>query len=140
MRQILVITLLVAALLIHTSVTAKSSQPVVMLEIVGGDTAFTVDIKRNKAWWIVGECRREIPMAQQDSSTRLSSKPLIDRVTLGSRQIRLEQQFRFDLASDPHTVSIYSSVRNGWSPIPVKRNDACTQDTTCRARMELPEC
>jgi len=138
----LLISWLLLAVMALMSVTATASQPVVMLEIEEGDTAFAVDLDKNKAWWLVGECRREIPMAASKSknSQTLSSKPLVDNVSLGSRQIRLEQQFRFDMASDSPTVSIYSSVRNGWSPIPVTRNDMCAQDATCRARLELPEC
>ena len=42
---------------------------------------------------------------------------MVEDVTLGSRQIRLRQQFRFDLASTPPSVSVYSSVRSGWSPV-----------------------
>ena len=68
------------------------------------------------------------------------SRPMVDDVKLGSRQIKLRQQFRFDLASTPPSVSIYNSVRSGWSPVPVQRIDACSSQPDCRARMELPEC
>jgi len=111
-----------------------------MLEILEGDTAFLVETRNKRAWWIVGECRREIQIDPSSSSENLMSRPMVEDVTLGSRQIRLQQQFRFDLASTPPSVSIYSSVRSGWSPVLVQRNTACSLQPDCRARMELPEC
>jgi len=111
-----------------------------MLDVTGGDTAFLLDKRKEKAWWIIGECRRSIPLEASSSSDILMSRPVVEDVTLGSRQIRLRQQFRFDLASTPPSVSVYSSVRSGWSPVPVQRIDACTALPDCRARMELPEC
>ena len=112
----------------------------VMLEILDGDTAFLIDTKKQRAWWVVGECRRIIPLEASSSSEKLMSRPMVEDVTLGSRQIKLRQQFRFNLASTPPSVTIFSSVRSGWSPVPVQRNDACTTQSDCRARMELPEC
>jgi hypothetical protein len=111
-----------------------------MLEILEGDTAFLVETRKKRAWWIVGECRREIPIDPSSSSEKLMSRPMVDDVTLGSRQIKLQQQFRFDLASNLPSVSVYNSVRSGWSPVPVQRNIACSSQPDCRARTELPEC
>ncbi len=126
--------------------TTKSSSPVVMFEVIEGDTAFMINQKAQKAWWIVEECRRPIPIEkpskenQKNSNNSMMSKKIVNDVRLGSRQIRLQQQFRFDLANDSTSVSVFNSVRGGWSPVDVKRNDACLLDTTCRSRMELPEC
>jgi len=121
-----------------------------MVEIIEGDTAFMLNTKAQKAWWIVGECRRPIPIEknsnkslgnpQKPSNNSMMSEKIVKNVRLGSRQIRLQQQFRFDLASDSTSVSVFNSVRGGWSPVDVKRNDACQLDATCRSRMELPEC
>lgn len=133
-----------------TVTLAKSSSPVVMLEIIEGDTAFMINSSANKVWWVVGECRKPIPMENKSKgqakeksknlNKSMMSKKVISDVTLGSRQIRLQQQYRFDLANDSTSVSIFNSVRGGWSSVQVKRNDACRLDTTCRSRMELPEC
>lgn len=121
--------------------TSKNeAQPAVMLEIQEGDTAFWIDTKRDMAWWIVGECRRALPLETNRPLNDVMSRPLVDEVTLGSRQIRLQQQFRFDLASTPPTISVFNSVRSGWSPVPAKRIDACELLLDCRARTELPEC
>jgi len=103
-----------------------------MVEIMNGDTAFMINKKAQKAWWIVGECRRSIPIEKLSKGNR--------KIRLGSRQIKLQQQFRFDLANDSISVSVFNSVRGGWSPVDVKRNDACQLEATCRSRMELPEC
>lgn len=117
-----------------------AAERAVMLEVLDGDTAFLVEPRANRAWWIVGECRREIPLEPDQPLNSLMSRPVVEDVTLGSRQIRLRQQYRFDLASDPASLSVYSSVRSGWSPVPVKRIDACEAKADCRARMGLPEC
>jgi len=117
-----------------------------MVEVMAGDSAFLLNKKAQKAWWIVGECRRPIPIErsskgnQKNSNNSMMSKKIINDVNLGSRQIRLQQQFRFDLASDSTSISVFNSVRGGWTPIDVKRNDACQIDASCRSRMELPEC
>ena len=123
-----------------SSTSENEASGTVMLEILEGDTAFLVETQKQRVWWIVGECRREIPIDPSSSSQTLMSRPMVEDVTLGSRQIKLRQQFRFDLASTPPSVSVYSSVRSGWSPVPVQRNSTCTLQPDCRARIELPEC
>jgi len=116
-----------------------------MLEIIEGDTAFMVDKQAHKAWWIVGECRRPIPLEAKSSSSKnsnksMSSKVISEDVKLGSRHITLEQQFRFNLATPPASVEVYNSMRGGWSSVPVQVNATCSDTATCRSRMELPEC
>lgn len=116
-----------------------------MLEIVDGDTAFLVENEANKAWWIVGECRREIPMDESSSSKEkstnsMTSKVISNDVRMGSRQVELRQQFRFSMASTPVRVDVYNSVRGGWSQIDVKVNETCAIDAACRRLAELPEC
>lgn len=143
MRVIRLISLLVLALGLSraaSSTPKNGANGTVMLEILDGDTAFLVETRKQRAWWIVGECRREIPIDPSSASDNLMSRPMVEDVTLGSRQIKLRQQFRFDLASTPPIVSVYSSVRSGWSPVSVQRNIACAAQPDCRARMELPEC
>lgn len=143
MRVIILISLLVSALGLSGAEAAtpkNGASGTVMLEILEGDTAFLVDQDKKQAWWIVGECRRNIPIEPDSTSNLLMSRPMVEDVELGSRQIRLRQQFRFDLASTPPAISIFSSVRSGWSPVLVERNDACQTQPDCRARMELPEC
>ncbi|WP_409433988.1 hypothetical protein ACJ3XI_05655 [Litorimonas sp. RW-G-Af-16] len=146
MRVFLLISMLVLGLVSQGSVLAGESSAKVMLEIVDGDTAFMIDKKAQKAWWIVGECRRPIPIERntsqkgQSSNKSMMSKKLVKDVRLGSRQISLEQQFRFNLANDPVSVSVYNSVRGGWSPVLVQVNSTCTTDALCASRMELPEC
>ena len=143
MRVIILISLFVLGLGLSGADAAtpkNGASGAVMLEILDGDTAFLVEARTKRAWWVVGECRRNIPITAESTSQTLMSRPMVDDVELGSRQIRLRQQFRFDLASTPPTVSVFSSVRSGWSPVLVKRNDACQTQSDCRARMELPEC
>lgn len=117
----------------------------VMVEIVDGDTSFLVDEKENKAWWIVGECRRAIPMHKVSSSKKksnnsMTSKVISNDVRMGSRQLELRQQFRFSMASTPVRVDVYNSVRGGWSQIDVRVNKTCMIDASCRRLAELPEC
>ncbi len=143
MRVIVLISLLILAfgLSVADATTSENeASGAVMLEILEGDTAFLVETRNKRAWWIVGECRRDIPIDPSSTSEILMSRPMVEDVVLGSRQVQLRQQFRFDLASTPPTVSVFSSVRSGWSPVLVKRNDACQTQFDCRARMELPEC
>ncbi len=116
-----------------------------MIEIVDGDTSFLVDEKINKAWWIVGECRRPIPMAKSSSSKKkstnsMTSKVISNDVRMGSRQVELRQQFRFSMASTPVRVDVYNSVRGGWSQIDVRVKKTCSIDVACRRLAELPEC
>ncbi len=114
-----------------------------LLEIVDGDTAFIVDPGLNKAYWVVGECRREIPMGDQTKSNTaeaMLSRKLSDKVTLGRQQVVLEQQFRFNLTDTPVSVEVYNSVRGGWSKVPVSVNRQCSTNAACLARMELPIC
>lgn len=128
-----------------------SATEAVVLEIIDGETAFRVDEKTNKAWWIVGECQRPIPMEMSKLSSQSSdkksnqsnvllSKVISDDVRMGSRQIALRQQFRFNLANTSATVDVFNSVRGGWSQVPVRVIDACSTKPTCRALAELPEC
>ena len=143
MRVFVLISLLILALgqsIAASSTSENGANDTVMLEILDGDTAFLVETRKKRAWWIVGECRREIPLDPSSTSENLTSRPMVEDVTLGSRQIKLQQQFRFDLASTTPSVFVYSSVRSGWSPVPVQRNIACSIQPDCRARMELPEC
>ena len=128
----------------------NSAQPAsagpVLLEIIDGDTAFAVDQGRGKAWWIVGECRREIPMPDPVAATSagrsalLLSRKMTDDVTIGRRQIALTQQFRFNLTPAAASVEVYNSVRGGWANVPVRVNDACASDAMCQSKMELPDC
>ena len=143
MRVFGLISLLVLALGLSVAASSTSKNEAngtVMLEILEGDTAFLIETKEKRAWWIVGECRREIPMDPSSTSETMMSRLIVDDVTLGSRQIELKQQFRFDLASTTPSVSVFNSVRSGWSPVPVQQNIACSAQLDCRARMELPEC
>jgi len=102
MRVIGLISLLILAfgLSVVALATSENEAPdTVMLEILEGDTAFLVETKKQRVWWIVGECRRDIPIDPSSSSETLMSRLIVEDVTLGSRQIKLRQQFRFDLAS-----------------------------------------
>jgi len=143
MRVFGLISLLILAFglsVVALATSENEASDTVMLEILEGDTAFLVETKKQRVWWIVGECRRDIPIEPSSSSETMMSRLIVEDVTLGSRQIKLRQQFRFDLASTPPSVSVFNSVRSGWSPVPVERNTACTLQPDCRARMELPEC
>ena len=111
-----------------------------MLEIMEGDTAFLIETNEKRVWWIVGECRRAIPLDPSSTSETMMSRLIVDDVTLGSRRIELKQQFRFELASPTPSVSVYNSVRSGWSPVPVQQNTVCSEQPDCRVRMELSEC
>lgn len=139
------ISLVVLAFFAGLSTLAHSAGGAVMLEIIEGDTAFMIDEQAYKAWWVVGECRRPIPLETQasqgkNSNKSMSSKVISEDVKLGSRHIRLEQQFRFNLAKTPASVEVYNSMRGGWSSVPVQVIDTCSAIATCRSRMELPEC
>lgn len=146
MKQRLVITTLIWAGFASLAGLAQSAgTEAVMLEIVDGETAFLVNKDKNKAWWIVGECRQEIPMDQTSSSEKkstnsMTSKVISNDVRMGSRQVELRQQFRFSMASTPVRVDVYNSVRGGWSQIDVKVNETCAIDAACRRLAELPEC
>ena len=143
MRVFGLISLLVLALGLSVAASSTSKNEAngtVMLEILEGETAFLIETNEKRVWWIVGECRREIPIESFSTSENMMSRLIVDDVTLGSRQIELKQQFRFDLASTTPSVSVYNSVRSGWSPVPVQQNIACSAQLDCRARMELPEC
>ena len=130
-----------------------------MLEVIDGDTSFLVDKDANKVWWVVGQCLRPIPIESANTSTisqnsspqdgavtgekptnSMMSKVISNDVRMGSRQLELQQQFRFSMASTPVRVDVYNSVRGGWSQIEVNVNETCTQDATCRRLAELPEC
>ncbi len=142
-------------------VSAKPAKTAVMLEIIDGDTAFVVDKTNNAAWWVVGECRRPIPVEPRKNSQKNIGKNSINTITskiirnntrIGSRQIVLKQQFRFTFqtnqAGTPNglfstpiiNVEVYNSLRGGWSAVPVRQNAQCAYDATCRQRMEAPEC
>lgn len=115
---------------------------VVFLDIPDGDTSFIVDKNNSMAWWVTGECKRPLPLETKNNTKKhiFTSIKSSKNVNMGSRQIKLTQQFRFNLAQSQETVDVYSSVRGGWSSIAVEVNETCAQDQTCRARMELPEC
>lgn len=136
----MLISLVLLAIFAGLSTLAHSARAAVMLEIIDGDTAFMVDEQAFKAWWVVGECRRPIPLEGKTSNKSMSSTVMSEDVTLGTRQIRLEQQFRFNLAKTPASVEVYNSMRGGWSSVPVQVNTTCSATATCRSRMELPEC
>lgn len=146
MRLFVLTSLFVIGSIVGTGSTALAADDVTHLDIIGGDTAFIVDKQANKAWWVKGECRALIPIENSEKSGkppisgRMTSKMMSETVSLGSRQIRLQQQFRFDLATPIPSVDVYSSVRGGWSPVPVQVTTTCTVEMTCRQRTELPEC
>lgn len=146
MRLFVLTSLFVIGSIVGTGSTAFAADDVTHLDIIGGDTAFIVDKQAQKAWWVKGECRAPIPIENSQTSGKplnsapMTSKLMSETVSLGSRQIRLQQQFRFNLATPLPSVDVYSSVRGGWSPIPVQVTTTCTVDMTCRQRTELPEC
>lgn len=126
---------------------ANGQGDTVFLEIADGDTAFLVDKKARAAWWIVGECRRPIPMPKkgqksrsQNNQSMMISEVQSDSVQMGSRQVDLRQQFRFTLDATSPSVEVYNSLRGGWASVPVREVTNCVDDAACRARMVLPEC
>ncbi len=132
------LAVLVTAL--FSSAWAQLSSETIVLDVDGGDTAFALKPGTFEAWWLKGECRVAIPIdIKKSTASSLISEMQTDTVSLGARNIRLSQQFRFDLQSDTIDVSIYSSVRGGWAAVPTKRDRAC-EASACRARTELPEC
>jgi len=65
-----------------------------------------IDEKANKAWWVVGECRRGLPLekpvvSKEKSKNSMTSKMISENVRIGSRPVELRQQFRFNMASVP---------------------------------------
>ena len=146
MRLFVLTSLFVIGSIVGTGSTAFAADDVTHLDIIDGDTAFIVDKQAKKAWWVKGECLIPIPIESSENSGKpsisgqMTSKMMSETVSLGSRQIRLQQQFRFDLATPIPSVDVYSSVRGGWSPVPVQVTTTCTAEMTCRQRTELPEC
>ena len=139
MRVIALILSVGLALLSASSALADRGEPV-GLTVIGGDTAFSVDLSSKQAWWLKETCRVTLAIDRSASSdTVLMSEPKTEQVSLGQTQIRLKQQFRFDLSGETANVSVYSSVRGGWAAVPVERDRAC-QSGTCRFETELPEC
>ena len=125
------------------------SKTAVFLQIVDGETAFVVDPEAREAWWVVGECRRPIPMAKpansttKQSSNSIQSEIISENVRIGVHHVTLRQQFRFSLGQSPSDIArveVYNSLRGGWADVPVKRIDNCATDITCSRRMEAPEC
>ena len=144
-RRPVITTLLWAGFASLAGLAHSAGTEAVMVEIVDGDTSFLVDEKANKAWWVVGECRKPIPMSNSSSSKKkstnsMTSKVISNDVRMGSRRVELRQQFRFSMASTPVRVDVYNSVRGGWSQIEVKVNETCAIDAACRRLAELPEC
>ena len=145
-----IILMLIFGLVYSTPSMAREvpSKSAVMLEIVDGDTAFIVDGAQAKAWWVVGECRRPIPINEaskqkNNNKSMIYSDIISDNVEIGNRQVTLKQQFRFTLAATPnghYSVEVFNSLRGGWSPVPVQANANCALDAACLRRMELPEC
>ena len=130
---------MVAALLSLFGAQGAHARPV-MLDIVGGETAFLVDADRGRAFWVLDECKRPIPI-ESSSKAGLESAEMRDRVRLGARQVELRQRFRMRLAEPQGaSVEVFNSVRGGWAPVPVEVNAGCDREPMCRARMELPEC
>jgi hypothetical protein len=122
------------------------SKSAVMLDIVDGETAFVVDPQQRTAWWVVGQCRKSIPIqksGKEKSNKTMTSEIISEDVQIGNRQVTLKQQFRFTLAGHlggQYSVEVYNSLRGGWSPVPVQLQAECVLDGFCRARMEAPEC
>jgi len=99
------ISLVLAVIFTALSTLAFAAREAVIVEIIDGDTAFMVDEQAAQAWWIVGECRRPIPLEKDKNSINsMTSEAISNDVTLGSHHIRLEQQFRFNLATTPASV------------------------------------
>ena len=134
------ISLVLLAILAGLTSRAFAGRGAVMIEILEGETAFMVDEQAHKVWWVVGECRRPVPLEAKKTSKTMTSEIISNDVRLGSHHITLEQQFRFNLANPPASVDIFNSVRGGWSSVPVQVQETCSAKPTCRARMELPEC
>jgi len=115
-----------------------------MLEIIDGDTAFLIDKRGKTAWWIVGECRRPLPLEKgkktKNQTNSITSRIISNDVRIGPHPVKLEQQFRFNVAIRPASAEVYNSMRGGWSSVPVQVNETCHQNPACRLRMELPEC
>lgn len=118
----------------------------VVLDVVNGDTAFMIDREAYEAWWIAGECKHALPLETQapdkgkNQINTITSEVFSKKVQLGTRQIDLQQQFRFNMATSPITVEIYNSVRGGWSLVQVEFVESCELDASCRRRMELQTC
>jgi len=74
MRAFGLISLLILAFglsVVAFATPENGAQDKVMLEILEGDTAFLVETKKKRVWWIVGECRREIPIDSSSSSEKM---------------------------------------------------------------------
>ncbi len=149
--RIVTFVMVVALLTINT----HAGDGKIWLDIENGDTAFMLDMSANKAWWVVGQCRKPISVnkahhgkkhdnkAKRGKSTNIFTSELIrDNVKIGSHQILLEQQFRFIMGANINSikVEVYNSLRNGWAEVPVRVNPNCAFDANCRSRMEAPEC
>ena len=135
------IGVLTAALLLAGQAAHSVSPHEVMLDIVDGDTSFLINPKSRKAWWIIEECRVEIPLEKDKKSIKtITSEIVSNEVSIGSHKITLRQQYRFTLDSHAASLEVYNSMRGGWSSISVQLNESCTLDQACRKRMERPEC
>ena len=115
-------SLLMAMILAGSSGVSLAENPghtALWLDIENGDTAFVLDLKRKKAWWVVDQCRREILIAKNSDKSVLLSKSIEKNVQIGVHQILLKQKFRFtlnDLRGTNSTsvkVDVYNSVRGG---------------------------
>jgi len=118
---------------------------VMHVDVKEGDTSFVIDTDQGIIGWVKQECRYEIPISKDKKPPKKStnivfSERFSQNVQIGSHRFILEQQFRFDMVSQTPTLQVFNSVRRGWSEIPVRINDTCNQDLTCRQRMELPLC
>jgi hypothetical protein len=139
------LTSITAAISVFFIAGVPAMADAVHVEIQEGDTSFFIDKDKGKIWWIKEECRYEIPISKNQKKLKkhidiVSSDKFTKNVQIGSHRFTLEQQFRFDMVSHVPTLQVFNSARGGWSEIPVRINDTCSSDLTCRLRMELPLC
>jgi len=118
---------------------ASDVKDIIEVQLANGKTSFLINKKNYKTWWVLEECKQHLPLESNNRSL-IETMTFEEDVQLGNRQIKLRQQFRFNLAKHSPSLDIYNSVRGGWQTLPVLVNEDCSLQSSCRARSVLPPC
>lgn len=140
---------IVFAIIAATAFAGPKTSDVVMLDIIGSESAFAIQNKTGEVWWIREDCKVSIPTEEliepqaginQTAQSIFSTKKLVQTPRIGNHQVLLEQAFKFNLTSNPPQAEVFNSVRGGWAEIEVSLNQTCPIDAQCQLRMEYPDC
>ena len=122
---------------IAAPVSAEPGDANLWIGIAQSTNGILIDERTGQAW-LTGVCLKQL--ADTVRTGEVWTSRTAELVSIGRKQIMLDQTFTLDFSDSSPTITVESVDRGGPQSFPAVVEKSCQTSSTCRALLDVPSC